>query len=256
MPFLLLAAEERNVRHNFVEIPPEFTAMLKQLWCFSSFGVHTEELSRNSLLVLNLDKRRLEEQAWTLGRLLFAELRRAMFSRQDLRPFALYCDEIQRFVTYERRLDVLLSEARKFGISVLMATQFLNQRPAAMRSAMLLARTNADTIAESSCFESFDEEWKATSRGSEEYVSRHGAIYEAQPTGLASRIRPCYVHRASARMLHSSAHEEKRQPRRLCRHAHKRRRIVGNVLGARLSIVIHTRASASVLSSLEASHAK
>lgn len=70
--------------------------------------------------------------------------------------FTLYCDEIQNLVAYDAGLDTLLSEARKFGISLISANQFLEQYPPQMRAAIMavgthiffqLSSTDADKIA-------------------------------------------------------------------------------------------------------------
>jgi hypothetical protein len=45
-------------------------------------------------------------------------------------------------VTFDSGLDTLLSEARKFGISISSANQFLDQYPASMRSAILSVGTH------------------------------------------------------------------------------------------------------------------
>ena len=56
--------------------------------------------------------------------------------------FTLYCDEIQNLVAYDAGLDTLLSEARKFGISVVSANQFLEQYPPQMRAAIMAVGTH------------------------------------------------------------------------------------------------------------------
>jgi hypothetical protein len=57
--------------------------------------------------------------------------------------FTLYCDEIQNLVAYDGSgLETLLSEARKFGISVVSANQFLEQYPPQMRAAIMAVGTH------------------------------------------------------------------------------------------------------------------
>ena len=115
-----------------------------------------DAMDRGKWVILNLDKGRLGEQASTLGSLLLAKLKNALFARQRRQLFTLYCDEIQNLVAYDAGLDTLLSEARKFGISVVTANQFLEQYPAQMRAAIMavgthiffqLSSTDADKIA-------------------------------------------------------------------------------------------------------------
>ena len=85
-----------------------------------------DAMDRGRWVILNLDKGRLGEQASTLGSLLLTKLKNALFSRRRRQTFTLYCDEIQNLVAYDAGLDTLLSEARKFGISVVTANQFWN----------------------------------------------------------------------------------------------------------------------------------
>ncbi|HEX3822680.1 MAG TPA: DUF87 domain-containing protein [Candidatus Sulfotelmatobacter sp.] len=99
-------------------------------------------LDRGQWVVLNLDKGRLGEQAATLGSLLLAKLKNALFSRRRRKLFTLYCDEIQNLVAYDSGLDTLLSEARKFAISVVSANQFLEQYPPQMRAAVMAVGTH------------------------------------------------------------------------------------------------------------------
>jgi hypothetical protein len=102
-----------------------------------------DALDRGRWVILNLDKGRLGEQASTLGSLLLTKLKNALFARQRRQLFTLYCDEIQNLVAYDAGLDTLLSEARKFGISVVSANQFLDQYPPQMRAAIMAVGTHA-----------------------------------------------------------------------------------------------------------------
>jgi hypothetical protein len=86
-----------------------------------------DAMDRGRWVILNLDKGRLGEQASTLGSLLLTKLKNALFARRRRQLFTLYCDEIQNLVAFDAGLDTLLSEARKFGISVVSANQFLEQ---------------------------------------------------------------------------------------------------------------------------------
>lgn len=115
-----------------------------------------DAMDRGRWVILNLDKGRLGEQASTLGSLLLTKLKNALFARRRRQLFTLYCDEIQNLVAYDAGLDTLLSEARKFSISVVSANQFLEQYPAQMRAAIMavgthvffqLSSTDADKIA-------------------------------------------------------------------------------------------------------------
>src|SRR5713226_5222685 len=101
-----------------------------------------DAMDRGRWVILNLDKGRLGEQAATLGSLLLTKLKNALFARRRRQLFTLYCDEIQNLVAYDSGLDTLLSEARKFGISVVSANQFLEQYPPQMRAAIMAVGTH------------------------------------------------------------------------------------------------------------------
>ena len=112
---------------------PHFRDILGQTE--SSFSL-PEALESGYWIILNLDKGRLGEQAATLGSLLLTKLKNALFARHSRSLLTLYCDEIQNLVVFDSGLDALLSEARKFGVSLISANQFLDQHPPAMRSAL------------------------------------------------------------------------------------------------------------------------
>jgi hypothetical protein len=101
-----------------------------------------DAMDRGRWVIINLDKGRLGEQASTLGSLLLTKLKNALFARKLRRLFTFYCDEIQNLVAYDAGLDTLLSEARKFGISVVSANQFLEQYPPQMRAAVMAVGTH------------------------------------------------------------------------------------------------------------------
>lgn len=101
-----------------------------------------DAMDRGWWVILNLDKGRLGEEASTLGSLMLTKLKNALFARRRRKLFTLYCDEIQNLVAYDAGLDTLLSEARKFGISVVSANQFLDQYPAQMRAAIMAVGTH------------------------------------------------------------------------------------------------------------------
>ena len=107
----------------------------------STFSI-LEAIDRGRWIVVNLHKGRLGEQAITLGSLFLTAIKNALFSRKRRDLFTLYCDEIQNLVAYGSGLDTILSEARKFGVSVVSANQFLDQYPADMRSSILAVGTH------------------------------------------------------------------------------------------------------------------
>ena len=101
-----------------------------------------DAMDRGRWVIVNLDKGRLGDQASTLGSLLLTKIKNALFARRRRHLFTLYCDEIQNLVAYDAGLDTLLSEARKFGISVISANQFLEQYPPQMRAAIMAVGTH------------------------------------------------------------------------------------------------------------------
>jgi len=107
----------------------------------STFSMR-EAMDRGYWVIADLDKGRLGEQALTLASLLFAVVKNALFSRERRSLFTIYADEIQNFAAMETGIDTVLSEARKFGVSVATANQFLDQYPAPMRAAILSVGTH------------------------------------------------------------------------------------------------------------------
>lgn len=99
-----------------------------------------EVMDEGRVLLVKLDKGRLKDAADLLGSLLVAKIKMAAFSRSDVpqsrrRPFYLYVDEFQNFATDS--FGVILSEARKYGLSLVMAHQTLAQLPEELRAVVL-----------------------------------------------------------------------------------------------------------------------
>lgn len=121
----------------------------------SSFSL-IEAMDRGCWVVFHLNKGSLGENAVTLAALLAAKAKNALFSRRSKSLFSWYLDELQNLVAADTGLETVLSEARKFGISVVFANQFLAQLPPAMQAAALaigthvyfqLASSDADKVA-------------------------------------------------------------------------------------------------------------
>ena len=96
-------------------------------------------------LIIRLPKGRLREHAHTLGNLLFAQLQFAAFARESLpasarHTFTILADEAQNLA--ENDLATLLTEGRKFGISLITANQFWEQLPKELRGALLSANSH------------------------------------------------------------------------------------------------------------------
>jgi len=105
----------------------------------SSFNIR-EVMDNKKILLIKLDKGKLKDSADLLGSLLMAKIQMAAFSRSDLPasrrvPFYLYIDEFQNFAS--ESFSVVLSEARKYGLSLIMAHQTLSQIPEELRSLIL-----------------------------------------------------------------------------------------------------------------------
>jgi energy-coupling factor transporter ATP-binding protein EcfA2 len=92
-------------------------------------------------IIINLEVGRLGAEAETLGALLLSRIKHALFARRSRRLVTLFCDELQRLLTFDTSLDTLFSEARKFGVSVVSANQYLDQYPPAMQAALLAVGT-------------------------------------------------------------------------------------------------------------------
>jgi hypothetical protein len=92
-----------------------------------------EIMDNRKVLLVNLAKGELTEaNARFLGMVLMAKLQAAAMSRADVRPekrkpFYLYVDEFQALAT--QNFTVMLSEARKFGLGLVLANQFVSQIP-------------------------------------------------------------------------------------------------------------------------------
>ena len=107
----------------------------------STFSMR-EAMDEGHWIIADLEKGKLGEQALTLGSLLFTVIKNALFIRERKSLFTVYCDEIQNLIAYSNDVETVLSEARKFGVSVVSANQFLDQYPAPMRAAILSVGTH------------------------------------------------------------------------------------------------------------------
>jgi hypothetical protein len=97
-------------------------------------------MDNRKILLIKLDRGRLKENGDLPGSLLMTKIRMAAFSRSDVPrekriPFYLYIDEFQNFAT-EEFIDTL-SEARKYGLVLIMAHQNLSQLPKNLQDSIL-----------------------------------------------------------------------------------------------------------------------
>jgi excisionase family DNA binding protein len=105
----------------------------------SSFNLR-QVMDQKKILLINLNKGKLKGSSDLLGSLLMAKIQMAAFSRSDIpqakrTPFYLYIDEFQDFAS--ESFSVILSEARKYGLSIIMAHQTLSQISTELRSLIL-----------------------------------------------------------------------------------------------------------------------
>jgi hypothetical protein len=105
----------------------------------SSFNLR-EIMDNRKILLIKLDRGRLKENGDLLGSLLMTKIRMAAFSRSNVPrekriPFYLYIDEFQNFAT-EEFIDTL-SEARKYGLVLILAHQNLSQLPKNLQDSIL-----------------------------------------------------------------------------------------------------------------------
>jgi hypothetical protein len=107
----------------------------------STFSLR-EAMDEGYWIIVNLEKGKLGAHALTLGGLLFTMIKNALFTREKRGLFTLYCDEIQNLIANANDVETMLSEARKFGVGIVSANQFLDQYPAPMRAAILSIGTH------------------------------------------------------------------------------------------------------------------
>ena len=106
----------------------------------SSFDIR-KIMDEGKILVVNLSKGLVgEDNASILGSFLVTKVQLAAMSRSDIpdvkdrRPFYLYVDEFQNFATDS--FAVILSEARKYGLNLTVANQYVAQMTDSVRDAV------------------------------------------------------------------------------------------------------------------------
>jgi Helicase HerA, central domain len=107
----------------------------------STFSV-LDAMDTGKIILVDLNKGLLGKHSATLGTVLLAQISNAIFARRSRNIYALYLDEIQNLITADSDLDVLLAEARKFGVSIVSANQYLDQFPKNLRSAVQAVGTH------------------------------------------------------------------------------------------------------------------
>lgn len=106
----------------------------------STFNIR-QIMDNGQILIVNLSRGLVgEDNASILGALLITKIQLAAMSRADIpniedrRPFYLYVDEFQNFATDS--FAVILSEARKYGLNLTVANQYIGQMPITVRDAV------------------------------------------------------------------------------------------------------------------------
>ncbi len=98
-------------------------------------------MDEGKILIVNLSKGLIgEDNASILGAFLVTKIQLASMSRSDIeriedrRPFYLYVDEFQNFATDS--FATILSEARKYGLNLTVANQYIGQMSETVRDAV------------------------------------------------------------------------------------------------------------------------
>lgn len=106
----------------------------------STFNIR-QIMDEGKILVVNLSKGLIgEDNAGILGAFLVTKIQLAAMSRSDIpdiedrRPFYLYVDEFQNFATDS--FATILSEARKYGLNLTVANQYISQMTDTVRDAV------------------------------------------------------------------------------------------------------------------------
>ena len=106
----------------------------------STFNIR-EIMDSGKVLIVNLSKGLIgEDNAAILGSFMVTKIQLAAMSRSDIpdirdrRPFYLYVDEFQNFATDS--FATILSEARKYGLNLTVANQYISQMNETVRDAV------------------------------------------------------------------------------------------------------------------------
>lgn len=106
----------------------------------STFNIR-QMMDEGKILIVNLSKGLLgEDNSSILGSFLVTKIQLAAMSRSDIpniddrRPFYLYVDEFQNFATDS--FATILSEARKYGLNLTVANQYISQMSETVRGAV------------------------------------------------------------------------------------------------------------------------
>jgi type IV secretory pathway TraG/TraD family ATPase VirD4 len=105
----------------------------------STFNIR-KIMDEGKILVVNLSRGLMvEDNAGILGAMMVTKIQLAAMGRADMeqadrRPFYLYVDEFQNFATDS--FATILSEARKYGLNLTVANQYISQMSEEVRNAV------------------------------------------------------------------------------------------------------------------------
>ena len=97
-------------------------------------------MDEGKILIVNLSKGKIgEDMCSLLGAMIITRMELAALSRADTgeekrKPFYLYVDEMHNFIT--RSFAYILSESRKYGLSLILTHQYIDQLDEKIRSAV------------------------------------------------------------------------------------------------------------------------
>lgn len=121
---------------------PFMTAAIRNILGQTKSGFNIREIMDNKkILLVNLSKGRLgEKNAQLLGMIFVMKFQQAAMSRANIPEdervdFTLYVDEFQNFATDS--FESILSEARKYRLSLIVANQFMTQLTEKIREAII-----------------------------------------------------------------------------------------------------------------------
>lgn len=115
--------DDPHFRHALGQVHPAFSlpkALEEGCWVF-----------------VNLPKGELGSEVETFGSLILSRVRDAVFGRQSRALFTIYADEFHALARLGGGVNDLFSESRKFAVSVVAATQFLDQLEDVTRASLL-----------------------------------------------------------------------------------------------------------------------
>lgn len=116
--------------------------MLRNIFSQEENSINLEQLMNdNKIILINLSKGKIgEDNASFFGSILMTKIKqagmaRAQMNKEDLKDCYLYIDEFHNLVT--DAFETMLSEARKYGINLTMAHQYVNQLTAKAQQAVM-----------------------------------------------------------------------------------------------------------------------